>query len=391
VLGGGTSLLARMLIVTQMALSIALLTGATMFAHSLIKLRTIQLGFQPEHVLSAELMPRPGGHTNVNLPAYYRDLLAHISGLPGVATASLSAWRPVEAMSWEEPVRSDPASTPVNANRHMITSAFFETLGMHVFEGRDIQDSDSADKPAVAVISQSLAFRLFPTSDALGHRITLGRAPNEIQASIIGVVSDANLQELRHSKPYAVYLALYQQKIAWPVLNVRTHIDPETVADGVRRMIRAQGREFALSIETVNAQIDHSFIQDRLLGYLSTFFSLVALLLASVGLYGLLSFAVARRTAEIGIRMALGAEPGAVTRMVLGESLRLVLAGTALGLAIAIPSSRLLSAFLYDPTPHDPIAIGVASGTLLAVAIAASWLPARRAAATDPMSALRSE
>jgi predicted permease len=392
VLGGASNRFARALIVAQVALSIALLAGAALFARSLRHLRSDPLGFRTDHLLVAQLMPRPNGHKDVDLPKYYAELLREVRAIPGVGSAGISARRPVEIFDWKQPV-SVPGGPPVNVQHNEIGAGFFEALGMNLLSGRDIDDGDTLARPAVAVISATLARRLFPNGDAVGRYIVSKPGASDKQdVRVIGVVNDARMHNLRDASGQAIYYALYQDKnIGWPCIVVRVRGAPEDIAPRLRRAIESRGREFALRIETVNDQIDGALIQDRLLGYLCSFFACVALLLAAIGLYGLLSFSVSRRVPEIGIRMALGARPGRVSGLIIYDSMRIVLWGAALGIVLALYVARLIAAFLYDVSPRDPAAMAVATAALLSVALAASWLPARRAARVDPVTALRTE
>ena len=392
VIGGTGNTFARILIMLQVALSIALLAGAALFARSLHNLRSIAPGFQTDHLLVAQLMPRPMGHKNVDLPKYYRELLRNVRAIPGVAAASVSAWRPIEMFDWKQRV-STPGGSPVDAEHNEVAPGFFEALGIAVLEGRAVDDTDTPDRPAVTVVSASLAHRLFPSGDAVGRRLVVDPGLTEQKdVRIVGIVSDARLHNIRKNGRDALYLPLYQNKdIGWPSLDARVHGDPEQVAPLLRHAIDRLGREFALTMETVDVEMDHALIQDRLLEYLSMFVAVVALFLAAIGLYGLLSYSTSRRGPEIGIRMALGARPGQVLGMVLRGSIRLVLWGAALGLVLTLSAAKLIAVFLYDVSPYDPLAITVAVAALLMVAIAASWIPARRASRIDPVTALRTE
>ena len=337
-------------------------------------------------------MPQSHARKDTDRPTYYRELLRQAQAIPGVAAVSASSWRPIEMYNWKQHV-STPGGSPLEVEHNEMAPGFFRTLGMHVLEGRPIDDTDTLDRAPVAMVSASLARRLYPGGDAVGRGLIVdpGDADRK-EARIVGVVSDARMHNIRQQSRDAVYLALYQNKnMGWPSLEARFYGKPDDVIPRLKQTIASLGKEFALRIETVDAELDNALVQDRLLGYFAGFFAIVALLLAALGLYGLLSYSVARRVPEIGIRMALGARPRQVTAMVVGESIRLVLWGAGLGIAAALWLSTLLGAFLYEVSPRDPLAMIAAALALLLVAITASWLPARRAARTDPLTALRTE
>jgi hypothetical protein len=260
---------------------------------------------------------------------------------------------------------------------------------MRLMAGREFTWRDNETAQAAAIISESLARRLFPSGSPIGRRIDFGSRKN---LEIVGVVNSASLWLPQSREPMAVYCALMQQ----PAYNsssidIRTTGDPGPVLRAARRLIESAGRHLVLRAETVDQRATTSLNTDRMIAMLSSFFGGLALLLASVGLYGLMSYSVARRTPEIGLRMALGSPPAGVLVLILKEVTLLLLAGIAVGIPAALAASHVISSMIYGVTGNDPSTILLSCSILLAVAALAAYVPARRASRIDPMTALRSE
>jgi putative ABC transport system permease protein len=275
-----------------------------------------------------------------------------------------------------------------------VTDQFFTTLGTSVLAGRDFADGDREGSPVVAIVNEAMAKKYFGGSSPLGkhYRLvmhdTLG-PPVEI----IGVVKDAKYLDLRETTTPTIYLSWWQGDNSWPSLSyeLRSPLPTSELAPRIKAAVAEVNRAIPLEVRPLAAQVDASLTRDRLLATLSGFFGALALLLATVGLYGTLSYSVARRRNEIGIRIALGAARARVVRLVLGEVTRMVVVGVVLGLGAAIMSTRLVQAFLYGITPSDPWTLAGAAAILAAVGLAAGTLPAWRAARVDPIAALREE
>jgi len=396
-LSGRMGKLSKALIITQVALSIVLLLGAGLLVRSFEKLRSVDLGFQKESVLEVRLNPKPGGYQNLDLNSYHRQLLERVSSVPGVRSVSYSdnslsggaeaGWRDIAS-----PMSADPAAgVNVKANGMMVSPGFFRTLGIRLLRGRGFEETDDERHSRLAVVNSSLAERLFPNGDAIGKTVRFGFMPDYQNIQIVGIASNARIVDLRDATAPAIFLSYLQYQPQWGNLIVRTEEAPEALAKTVGHEIEALGHEYPLHTKTVAQVISQELVEERVTAMLSGFFAVLALLLASIGLYGLMSYAVTRRTREIGIRVALGAQRGNVLWIVLRETLVLALFGIAIGIPSALAATRLIASMLFGLSPSDLPTITGVSLLLLLVALFAGYLPARRASSIDPMDALRAE
>jgi len=270
-----------------------------------------------------------------------------------------------------------------------VSPRYFETLRMPLLLGRSFTARDTKTAPKVAIVNQAFARRFFSSSSAVGRHFGVGDLNN---IEIVGIVRDGKYKDVREQTPNLVYLPFEQNPDQPMTLCVRTVGDPAKVAGAIRREVRAVDANVPIyNVRTLETQLDESLSQERLVATLSGWFGAFAMLLAAMGLYGVLAYSVTRRTNEIGLRMALGAERGGVIWMVLREALLLVGMGIAIGVPIALALARSVTSLLYGLKPTDPLTISAAAITLFAVATVASYLPARRAARVDPMVALRYE
>jgi len=383
----------RLLIVTQVTLSLLLLVGAGLFIRTLRNLKNQDAGFNREQVLIARI--DAGGHKGEQLTDLYRKLFERINALPGARSASFAfqVFRGGESGICCIAIQGAPplpeADRRVNAG--YVAPKFFETMGTPLLQGRDFNLGDNENAQPVAVINEAAARHYFPDESPIGKRFLWLKKEIEI----VGVVKDAKHYGLREQAPRMFYLPLFQRGRP-NFLAARVAGDPMGKGAGIIAALRDEARAVdpklsLLEITTLSAQVDASLVQERLIATLSGFFGLLALSLSSVGLYGVMSYTVSRRTAEIGIRMALGASAGRVMRMVLRETLLWVALGVALGLGAALATTRWVESLLFGLKPNDPLTIGLAATVLLAVAAVAAYLPARRASRVDPMAALREE
>ena len=395
VAGGRSGKVAKLLICAQVALSLVLLAGAGLFVRSLANLRSIHTGYQSRGVLLAQLYPLPGEAKKTNGEIFFPDLVSRISALPGVQSVSLSDVRPGWGFGAKESVSAEPSEPTATGNPKFdfadVSPQFFETLGMKLIDGRLFTWRDDAHAPQVAILSQTLARKLFPSGEFLGRRVRIGAEHRNVE--IVGIVNDARIFDVHDAELGAVYMPLLQDisYAAWSTMEVKTTGDPGAMEFPVRREIDQLGHEFVLRAETLSEENDVALSRERVIVRISVFFGVLALLLASLGLFGLMSYFVRGRTREIGIRIALGAQRKDVGGMVLRETLLLVLVGVAIGVPCALAATRVFASLLYGLSPSDPVTLTIVALTLLLVGAAAAWLPARRAMRVDPMVALRYE
>jgi predicted permease len=264
---------------------------------------------------------------------------------------------------------------------------------MSLLQGRNFQWRDDDHAPRVAILSRKLAEQLFPSGEAIGQRVRVGSEPQRQDIEVVGIVSDARLFNIRDPDPAVVYVPSLQEPkyIHWNTLEVSATGNPAALTKTIKTEIESLGHEYALWITPLDAARDKALLQERLMAMLSAFFAGLALILAAIGLYGLMSYTVTQRTREIGIRIALGAPRGDVQRMVLRDVLWLVVAGIAIGVPVSVALTRLIAGLLFGLSVNDPTVLPVAAILLLLIGLLAGYLPARRAAQVNPIVALRHE
>jgi predicted permease len=389
--------LGKALIVSQIALSLLLLVGAGLFVRSLQKLRQVETGFNNwDHILLVSIDCYGTGYKGPKLSALHQALLEKMNALPEVRSASLSTATPIRG-GVDSTRIFVPGAAPRSENEDIQVSVvapkYFETMGIPLVVGRDFGPQDGEHSPKVTVVSESMARHYFPNENPLGRRFSLTRQEASEEREIIGVVKDAKFDNLRTGNARIVYLS-HQQDWTRPSITfaLRTTGDPAALMTPVRHTIQSAGKDIPVTgIRTLATQMNEVLAKERLVATLSGFFGLLALLLACIGLYGLMAYAVTRRTNEIGIRMALGARGQDVLRLIMRETMLLVLPGVALGLGAAVVTTRFISSLLFGLAATDPVTLMAAALLLIVVAAFAGYLPAHRAARVDPMEALRCE
>ena len=387
-----------LLVVAEIALALVLLAGAGLLIRSLVRVQRAELGFDPRHVLRMGLpMTGAGDSAGGEQAARYRRILERVAALPGVQSAALAnnllagPRDPGLPLTIEGRAAAAPGETPLAINR-VVSPNYFETLGVPLRAGRDFNEWDRPGAPAVAIISRSLAERHWPGADPLGRRLRLGGSQSDSPwLTVVGVVGDVR-HPLSAAPQPTVYRAQGQTPRAWMYLIARAAPDPAALFAAARGAVReAEAGQAISGLGTMEEWLGESVAEPRFVMTLLGLFAAVAVALAAVGVYGLMSYAVGRRTREIGVRVALGAQAGDVVRLVVREGMWLALAGIALGLIVAAAASRLLAPFLFGLDPADPPTLVSISLLLAGVALLACYLPARRAARVDPLVALRHE
>jgi len=389
--------LAQMLVVAQIAISLLLLVAAGLFVRTLSNLQSIPLGFNREGVLLFQLNAPQAGYPEARVAALYADLRQRLTALPGVREVTLSHASLIRA-GRSHPVTVNGAPAP--GTRILYTGPrFFTTMQIPLLRGREIAEDDSHGTPSVAVVSELFARANFGDADPLGRHIEVGGsmrvAGAPVVVEIVGVAASARYGGIKRQIPPVVYVPYAQVPAAAlreMTYEVRTDGDPLRHVATVRQIVReADGRVPVTNIRTQAADIDQTMNQEIVFARLCSAFAILALVIACVGLYATMAYAVARRTNEIGLRMALGAGRGVVIWMVLREVCVLAAVGLAIGVPAALGTSKLIESFLFDMKPNDPRALALASAVLLTAAFVAGYGPARRASRVDPMIALRHE
>jgi predicted permease len=396
-LGARRSRLAKALVTAQVALSLVLLVGAGLFLRTLQKLQSVPLGFEREGLLLFSVAPGLNGYKGASLAEYYRQVQERITAIPAVSAVTFSAHGPIGDGTSSSSIRIPGVTTgkeSFDLHRHLVGPSYFATLGIPTLTGRVLDERDNAAGPQVAVVNQTLARNAFGDDNPLGKILRFGSDAKPRDFQIIGVVGDAKYNHLREPAPPTAYFSHLQaiEAASFMTFQVRTRTEPESVVAVVRNEVAEVDANIPVTkIEPLVQRIDRALLFERMFSRLTGSFALLALVLVCVGLYGTMSYFVARRTNEIGIRMALGAQAGAVFRMVLGEGLKLTSAGVVIGLAGAALGTRLISKALYGVPALDPLTFVVVAVLLIAVALLACYIPARRAMKVDPMVALRYE
>lgn len=388
------------LVVTEIALSLVLLMGAGLMVRSFNRLQKVELGFNENNVLAFEFSISPSRYkeTEKQMNAF-RELTERINSVPGVQSASVVSALPLNGGGFylgrvflREGQAEPPADKDYNASWNVISPDYFNTMSIGLLKGRIFTGQDNSKSTPVIIINETLARQMFPNDNPIGKRIRSWRDENLLR-EIVGVVRDVRYQS-RDEKPYGLVYVPHLQQTEYNsmVMVVRTSSDSANFVNPIRDAVHSFDKDLAIAnVQTMQRVLSDSSARPRFNTLLLSIFAIVALLLASVGIYGVMSYTVTERTHEIGIRMALGAKKTDVLKLVVGRAMLLALIGVGIGLAASFGLMRLLSSLLFGVSTTDPVTFVLVSFVLVAVALAACYLPARRATKVDPMTALRYE
>ena len=396
VAGAGT-VLSKALLVVQVSISLLLLVGAGLFLRTLDNLQSVDIGFDPRNLVFVRVNAEGGGRSDERKLQFLQDGMDRLRALPGVRDATVS--KPTlmggggfgNAMYVDGRVYTGHVNARDNISRVVVAPNYFTTMGIPLVSGRGFTERDHQTAPKVAVINEAAARKFFPNENPIGRRFGTS-LKNTSAIEIVGVLRDVRYNDLRQPPPPTLYLPHLQSNPEDLVFSVRTAGDPAGVMNAARAALSAVDPTIpVISVQTQMSTLETRYAQEKVLAQASALFGGIALFVAAIGLFGLMSYNVSRRTREIGIRMAMGAERREVLGMVLRESMLLVAAGVVIGLGLSLATSRMIASQLFGLEPTDPTTIFAAILVMLAVSAMAGYLPARRAARVDPMVALRYE
>ena len=383
----------RALVVLQVALSMVLVVGALLFARSLRNLVTLDPGFQQDGILTMRVDLRRASVTPGTRPAVYREVMDRVRAVPGVAAAAETYIVPLSGAVWSQFVVIDGEKKQGVVNFNSVGPDFFETMQTPLVSGRTFTPEDRLAATEVAIVNEAFVRRYFAGENSIGRTFQLDDQPQPAYR-IVGVVKDTKYTDLKEEFTAIGYFPMAQEaESSAPFfgLVVRSSMPPGSLTPALTRTIREAVPGATIAYGTISTLVRDSLAIERIMASLAGFFGLLAMLIATIGLYGVMSYMVSRRRTEIGIRMALGAEAGSVIRMVLGESGALVAAGVVIGTALAVVASRSAASLLFGLGPGDPASLLLAIAALVSVSLLAAWIPARRAARVAPTVALRTD
>jgi putative ABC transport system permease protein len=399
--GDGRFGVSSALVVAQVALSLVLVVAAGLFVRTFSRLATLHLGFESERVVVVNVIAPRTGLDSARRVDLYQRLVEAVSATPGVASAAASVVTPVSGSTWNHSIRVPGAPEPPPKQRsslmNYITPGWLTTYRTRLVRGRDIDARDTSAAPRVALVNEAFVRRFLPDRDPLGSTIELRSLLTSFTptpATIVGVVEDAVYRSLREPARPTMYEPLTQYNDVVPLSSISISVrsasaEPLSVARGVASSLIAVNKDVAFSVRALSEQIRASLIQERLVALVGGFFGALALLLAALGLYGVTAYSVSRRRTEIGIRIALGAAPGGVVRLVLRRVAALVAIGVAIGTGASLWAAKFVESLLYGIDPRDKVTLAVAAVTLAVVGIVAGWMPAYRATRIHPAEVLR--
>jgi predicted permease len=387
--------LRRVLVVLQVALSLVLVVGALLFVRSLRNLMTVDAGFRQDGLLVVNLDLRKAGIPIERRTALYDDITTRLSALPGVTSGTQAFIVPVSGSGWNNNIVVNGVRQPAYVNFNSVGADYFTTMGTRMLNGRPFNARDTTTSEKVVIVTEGFARKYFPNRNPVGQVFQIEEGPGQPRPflHIVGVVKDTKYTDLREPfKPLAFYAASQEAEPDTGLqIVLRTAAPLATITAGVSAAVASFSPFIITQFQTMESQVRDSLLRERLMATLSGLFGGLAALLATIGLYGVMSYMVARRKNEIGIRMALGADRAHVVRMVMREAAILLSAGVGVGLVIAVAAARTATTLLFGLQPGDPATLAMAAGGLGIVAMLASYLPALRASHLEPTEALREE
>jgi putative ABC transport system permease protein len=383
------------------ALALILLVGAGLMMKSLYRLLSVDAGFRAEHVLKLEMSLRTAQYDKEPaVIAFWQQTLERVRALPGVESAAVGTAVPLTDDHWRNDITVEgmplpkPGSFP-HPDLHIVSPGYAKTLGVRLLRGRGFLDADQESAPLVAMINATVAQRLFPGTDPVGKRFTFGRlgaGDGHKWITIVGVLADTKMYGLANPARLEVYLPFRQRTPSGMVLLVKSGQEPATLVSAIRGVVSSIDKEQPIfGIATMQEVVNQSVSTRRITLILLGLFSGLALVLAAIGIYGVISYSVAQREREIGIRMALGAQRGDVLRLVLAQGGKIAVAGIVAGSAASLVLTRLMAKLLYSVSAVDPATFAAVAFVLALIAMAAAYIPARRTVRVDPLIALRHE
>lgn len=378
----------RMLVITQIALSLMLLVAAGLCVRTLRNVAAINTGYDVDHVLTARLDLAKQNYSESGGRMFERQLIERLQAIPGIDVAGFAVTLPLNDGRWENPVRRAGDPTRVQTFQNIVSTRYFDVMNIPLVAGRGFSDADDEHSPRVAVLNQRLARTMWPNENPLGRRVTFKGQMLEV----VGVVRDIKGRNLFDPPGPMLYLAISQYYEPAVVLHVRGAISMPELVPMVQREVQALDTDLPLyNVKMLDDHVRAALTPQRLLAYLISAFGVLALVLAAIGLYGLLSHTVAERTPEIGIRMALGAPKARIVDLFMSQGLRMAFLGITVGLAAASGLTRLMKSVLFGVSPLDPLTLMAVSLLLILASMLACYVPARRAARSDPNIAVRYE
>jgi predicted permease len=398
VVGGASATVRKILVTAQIALSLLLLIAASLFIRSLQNLKELDPGFRTANLLAFKIDPTSNGYTTERTKAFYRTLRENLSGMPAVETAALAVVPVMEDDEWDSWVTIDSYSPKTGElpDPHMnyVSPDYFKTMRINLLTGRDFRPTDNHSSAKVCIINSTFAKKYFGTINAVGHKIGMGNDPGtKTDITVVGVSRDTKYESLREEVPVEMIQPYEQLDFATGVTAyIRTSERPELMFAAIQKRVHDLDPNLPVfEMTTLERQTENSLVTERLVATLSSGFGFLSTGLAAIGLYGMLAYTVARRTREIGIRMAIGAARADVLWLVMREVLLLLVSGIAFALPLSWMLSKYIQSELYGIQPGDPMSIILAVASIAAVATLSGYLPARRATRVDPMLALRYE